>query len=584
LDRIPASLRLVPSLWHKQAGARYPAMAALVEHVEKGRTGIHLTYLNPLDASVRVTINPRKRSLGTVSGGAVQLFPAGPLLAVSEGIEDALTFTQATGIPSWAALSAGGMRRLVVPAREATPTIILIADTDTVGEQAVADAARRLARKGYEVKIARPVTGKDLNEALLTLGLGETLFTQEDCQPAAAVGDWYSKCLEGSDGRTLCNVANTLLALREDPAWQGVVIRDGMLSVTMLEEPKPRREGMSEHPEYPWPITDQDITEIQEWMQLHGLPTVSWDTVYKAVELVAAENTFHPVKDYLEALEWDGTPRLEDWLTDCFGVEKTEYTMAVGTMFLIGMIARIYQPGCQADYMLILEGSQGIRKSTACRVLADKWFSDNLPENLASKDAALHMRGKWLVEIPELYTFSKSEVPVLKAFVTRREDIYRPPYGRKEEHRPRQNLFVGTTNKQTYLRDSTGARRFWPVRTTEIDIDALIAQRDQLFAEALMRYRRGEHWWPNPELEAKYMTPEQETRFEEDPWEEPITDYLARNAKTQVTIFQLARDALGAQTERIGTADRNRFTDILEHLGWKRGKRIGAARWWEVTQ
>jgi predicted P-loop ATPase len=337
---------------------------------------------------------------------------------------------------------------------------------------------------------------------------------------------------------------------------------------------------MPEQSEYPRPMTDQDITEIQEWLQLHGLPTVSWDTVYKAVELIGHENTFHPVKNYLEALVWDGTQRLEHWLTDYFGVEPTEYARAVGKMFLIGMVARIYQPGCQADYMLILEGPQGIRKSTACRILADKWFSDSMPENVASKDAALHMRGKWLVEIPELHSFSKSEIPALKAFITRREDVYRPPYGRKEEYRPRQNLFVGTTNKQTYLQDSTGGRRFWPVLTTEIDIEALALKRNQLFAESLVRYRRGEHWWPDPDFEAEHVTPEQESRFEADPWEEPIADYLRRNATTKTTVFKLAREAVNLETQRMSTTDRNRVTGILESLGWKRGTRVQGIRWW----
>jgi predicted P-loop ATPase len=339
-------------------------------------------------------------------------------------------------------------------------------------------------------------------------------------------------------------------------------------------------------PEYPRAITDEDITEIQEWLQLHGLPTVSRDTVYQAVELVCWENRFHPVKDYLEALSWDGTERLDDWLSDCFGVEKTEYAMAVGRMFLIGMVARIYEPGCQADYMLILEGSQGIRKSTACRVLAREWFSDSLPENVASKDAKLHLRGKWLVEIPELHTFNKTETAALKAFITCREDVYRPPYGRTEVYRPRQNLFVGTTNRQTYLQDPTGARRFWPVRTTEIDIDLLSIQRNQLFAEALIRYRRGEHWWPDTDFEAAHMTPEQETRFESDAWEEQIADYLRRHTTSKTTVLQLARDALAIQMAQLGTADQRRITAILERLGWKRGNRAGKARWWvkEVTQ
>jgi hypothetical protein len=220
-------------------------MVGLVEHVKTGAVGIHLVYLNPLDASVRVTISPRKRSLGPVKGGAVRLAPAGPVLAVAEGIEDAWTFMQATGIPSWAAITAPGIRSFVPPPLDQTATLILVEDQDTnrTGQNAVADAARRLGKVGYQIKIARPSAGKDLNDALLKFGLDEKIFTLEDYQPEAIAGDWYSKCLEGSDGRTLCNVANALLALREDAAWQGVLVRNGMLCATMLYRPKPPREG-----------------------------------------------------------------------------------------------------------------------------------------------------------------------------------------------------------------------------------------------------------------------------------------------------------------------------------------------------
>jgi predicted P-loop ATPase len=340
--------------------------------------------------------------------------------------------------------------------------------------------------------------------------------------------------------------------------------------------------------EYPRPIADTDITAIQEWLQLAGLPLVSKDTVYQAVELVARENTFHPVKDYLESLNWDGTERLDDWLTDCFGAEKTEYAMAVGRMFMIGMVARIYQPGCQADYMLILEGPQGIFKSTACRALAGEWFSDGMPENVNSKDAALHLRGKWLVEIAELHHLSRAETTALKAFITRRTDIYRPPYGRKEVHRPRQNLFVGTTNKKVYLQDPTGGRRFWPVVTGDIDIEFLISLRDQLFAEAVVRYRKGEHWWPDPEFEAKHITSEQEARFEGDPWEQPIIRHLGERPNRdeahpdgRATVWEIARAALHLDTQRIGTTETRRITAILEQHGWRRAPRgAKGERWW----
>jgi hypothetical protein len=176
----------------------------------------------------------------------VRLAPAGPVLAIAEGIEDALTFMQATGTPSWAAISDSGVRSFVPPPLAETTTLILIEDNDKngAGQQATAAAARRFAKAGYEIKIARPAVGKDLNAALLALGLHEPLCTIEDYQPEDTVaGDWYSKCLEGSDGRTLCNVANSLLALREDPAWQSILTRDGMLWVSMLIRPKPPREG-----------------------------------------------------------------------------------------------------------------------------------------------------------------------------------------------------------------------------------------------------------------------------------------------------------------------------------------------------
>ena len=375
--------------------------------------------------------------------------------------------------------------------------------------------------------------------------------------------------------------------MREDLVWQGVFSRNGLLDAPILNYPPALWRGNA-GADYPRPVTDEDVTSVQEWLQLAGLPSIAKNVTHQAVELVAAENTFHPIRDYLDALVWDDVDRLDDWLTDCFGVEKTEYAMAVGRMFLIAMVARIYDPGCQADYMLILEGDQGVKKSSACRILAGPWFSDSMPENVASRDAALHLRGKWLVEIAELHTFKRSETPVLKAFITRREDIYRAPYGHHEVHRKRQNLFVGTTNQKVYLLDPTGGRRFWPVVTTEIDLELLISQRDQLLAEGIARYRRGEHWWPDPAFEAEHIAPEQDERFEADAWEMPIAKYLedpkgdgSELPLDRVTIFDIAKHGLFFDTPRIGTADQRRVTAILQGLGWKRAKRgHGGVRWW----
>jgi predicted P-loop ATPase len=384
--------------------------------------------------------------------------------------------------------------------------------------------------------------------------------------------DWLGKSIKGKGQGALSILANTLLALRADPSLVNAFAFDEMQCATMLMQ----KEG---RPIEPRPVQDADVFRLQEFLQRAGLKNLGADTVHAAVEVRGRECRFHPVRDYLEILKWDGTPRVENWLVRYLGAPESPYIQAIGRMFLISMVARIFEPGCKADYMLVLEGPQATLKSTACRILGGVHFSDNLPDVTIGKDVSQHLRGKWLIEVSEMHAMGRAEAALLKAFITRQVEQYRPPYCRREVVEPRQCVFIGTTNKQIYLRDETGGRRFWPVRTGRIDVTALKHDRDQLFAEAVAMYRKRIPWWPDRAFEQQHIQTEQEARFEQDAWEETIEQFLA-SGPSKVTVSQLARDVLHIETARLGRADQNRIMAILERLGWRRGKREMKARWW----
>ena len=318
----------------------------------------------------------------------------------------------------------------------------------------------------------------------------------------------------------------------------------------------------------PRPVRDVDVGVVQEKLQHLRLKRISKDVVHQAVDVRSHERSFHPVRDYLGSLTWDRKPRLSKFLSVYFGAEANDYTKKIGEMFLISMTARIFDPGSKVDHMLVLEGPQGSLKSTACSVLGGPWFSDNLPDVTAGKDVAQHLNGKWLIEVAEMHAMGRAEAALLKAFITRTTERYRPSYGRKEVIEPRQCVFIGTTNREAYLRDETGGRRFWPVKVGTIDIDALLSDRDQLFAEAMVVYRKGMSWWPDKDFEREHIAPEQAARYEADAWEENIRTFL--ETKTEVTIGQVARDALGIETPKLGTAEQRRIAAALEQLGCRR--------------
>ena len=379
---------------------------------------------------------------------------------------------------------------------------------------------------------------------------------------------WHSGLLLDDKGRVQPIFANAMQVLRHAPEVAGAFAFDEMLRAPLLtaELPSIGDARASDGDRLPRAVRDTDVSELQEWMQHAGLDKIGRDLVHQAVDLRAQECAFHPVRDYLDALEWDGVGRLDSWLSAYLGAAPTPYHAEIGRMFLVAMVARIYEPGCKADYAVILEGAQGARKSTACAIIGGQWFSDAIPD-VTSKDSSQHIRGKWLVEIAELSAMGRAEAEHLKAFISRAVERYRPAYGRKEVIEPRQTVFIGTTNRTAYLRDDTGGRRFWPVKVGRIDTDRLTRDRDQLFAEAVQAYRDGAKWWPNEAFERDHVAPEQEARFEVDAWE----DLIARDLKVldRVTVVGVAVDTIGLDRARIGTAEQRRIAAILQRLGWK---------------
>ena len=376
---------------------------------------------------------------------------------------------------------------------------------------------------------------------------------------------WIHQLQQGKGGDPLGNIRNVITALEQSPELNGLIgLNSFDQRVWQLKE-APWDKSFERRP---W--KDVYDTELQVFLQSQNIPIGSGETVHRAVNTVASRHQYHPIRDYFDAIEWDGMERIGRWLADFLGVANNEYTQSIGRKFLIGTIARVYEPGCKMDTMLVLEGPQGIRKSETVNVLGHPWVSESLPD-VGTKDAMQQLQGAWIIEIAELSAVRHKEVETVKSFISRRVDRFRPPYHRRPDDFPRQCVFIGTTNEDRYLLDTTGNRRFWPVVVTDVDTDALAAVRDQLMVEALHYYREGEPWHFTDDDEIRRAREEQELRRVRHPWEDSIVPILERiessNENPSVTAKALLEE-LDIPVSKQTAWDSRRIAEIVRAQGW----------------
>jgi predicted P-loop ATPase len=316
---------------------------------------------------------------------------------------------------------------------------------------------------------------------------------------------------------------------------------------------------------------EEHLLGLRVWCETHldvGFPL---PLLNNAVRAVAMRNRRHVIHHFLDRLVWDGKERLCHLHDRYFGAEDNDYNRAITKRFLISAVARAYSPGAKADACLVLEGPQGSYKSTSLRVLFlnDQWVNDT-PLDLRTKDAHIGLQGRWVVEFAELDSVNKADTARVKAFLSLDRDRIRMPYEVNVREFPRTCIFVGTVNESTYLRDSTGGRRFWPLIIGNINLNALGQDREQLWAEAVHLYKQGEVWHLTYEEEL-LAREQQDIRRLESPMEAPMRSYLAHRKDT--TINEILKDALDLKLYRANGSEGRQVAQILTGVfGWRRTK------------
>lgn len=407
----------------------------------------------------------------------------------------------------------------------------------------------------------RKLLGKERLAEAMDDFKGEMLPEGEE--PGEETFDWLEKLdVEKKGGAYKGTIQNVSIILENDPRLKGCFATDDFRMKKVVLKNLPWRK-VSRDTRF---VKDQDEQNLVKYLE--KLYNISGRLNIKdAFDTHIDANGFHPVRDYLGALEWDGRKRVDTLFIDYLGAENSEYMRAVTRKTLVAAVARVHEPGVKFDYILTIIGPQGAGKSTLIKKLGREWFSDSFNFNmLHTKEAFEQMQGYWIIEISELNGMRKTEVDAAKSFISKTEDNFRPAFGRNTVAFRRQSIFIGSTNNRDFLRDQTGNRRFWPVditkgeRTRNVFKDLTTNEVNQIWAEAVKLYKTGEPLHLSEELERE-AAEQQREHTEQDGRVgiiEQYLDMLLPDNWSEMSVFDRRAYIQGDELQAEGTIKRNR--------------------------
>lgn len=370
---------------------------------------------------------------------------------------------------------------------------------------------------------------------------------------------WKAKIQKNREtGRVYKTLDNCMLYFEHDPDLTKVAV-DEMRGAPVWTGPTPWCDEAR-------PLIDSDLTHARRMIHQRYGVEFSKQLVQDSMDAVATRRSFNKLTEYLDGLRWDGSQRIHRWLNVLAGAEPSDYVAEVGRRWLISAVARAFQPACKADHVLVLEGKQGTGKSTLLGVLGGEWYSDAKLDPTAAW-VAVELEGVWIHETAEVEKLSRYEAANIKAFISRLRDDARMPYGHHKALRPRRCVFAASTNADEYLADTTGNRRWWPVRCGAARIDLARARdaRDQLWAEAVAAYRSGQAWHLEDEALVRAAEAEQEDRAESHPWAEMLAEQSV--GRDEWSIVDALRVVL-PESSKITQADGKAMSAVLRQIGF----------------